>query len=204
MKQYQSAHKGYRSSYSSRKAAQSEPKKNNQKESVVFMAVDEEHMGMHLPYSLSNDMIRGLVKENGGAWCHNFKIWKIPKESYTIIRTEIPRILPEVLIEDLPLFIDRALRPITEKLHIHSINHTLLYDPLDRKILPEDNPLYPKLYEFQRETLRLATRNFGRLMIADEMGVGKTLQSLACALTYERDWPLLIICPSALKNVWRQ
>lgn len=77
--QYQSAHKNYRVAHSSRKSAQSEPKKNNQKESVVFMAVDDENMGMHLPYSLSNDAIRSQVKENGGAWCHNFKIWKIPK-----------------------------------------------------------------------------------------------------------------------------
>ena len=65
------------------------------------------------------------------------------------------------------------------------MNKTLVYDPLDRKILPEDNPLFQKLYEFQKETLRLAIKNFGRLMIADEMGVGKTLQSLACALTYQ-------------------
>ena len=36
------------------------------------------------------------------------------------------------------------------------------------------------------------------------MGVGKTLQSLACAYTYESDWPLLIICPTALKHVWRE
>jgi SWI/SNF-related matrix-associated actin-dependent regulator 1 of chromatin subfamily A len=41
-------------------------------------------------------------------------------------------------------------------------------------------------------------------MIADEMGIGKTLQSLACAYAYESDWPLLIICPSALKHVWRE
>lgn len=108
-----SANKNPRQSYAMRKFAQSESKKNNQKESVVFMAVDDEHMGMHLPYSLSNDVIRNLVKENGGAWCHNFKIWKIPKEAYTIVRTEIPRILPEITIEDLPIFLERALRPMT-------------------------------------------------------------------------------------------
>ena len=98
------------------------------------MAIDEDHMGMHLPYSLSNDLIRNLVKENGGAWCHNFKIWKIPKESYTIVRTEIPRILPDIQIEDLPVFLDRALKPMTEKLFIQSMNKTMNYDPLDRKM----------------------------------------------------------------------
>lgn len=67
-----------------------------------------------------------------------------------MVRTEIPRILPDILIEDLPLFIDRALKPMTEKMHINSINQTMLYDPLDRRILPEDNPLFHKLYDFQK------------------------------------------------------
>ena len=35
------------------------------------------------------------------------------------------------------------------------------------------------------------------------MGVGKSIQGLACALTYMSDWPLLIICPSSLKSVWK-
>ena len=62
MSYYHSGHKNYRMSQSSRKSAHSESKKNNQKESVVFMAVDDENMGMHLPYSLSNDSIRSIVK----------------------------------------------------------------------------------------------------------------------------------------------
>jgi hypothetical protein len=33
-------------------------------------------------------------------------------------------------------------------------------------------------------TLELAIKNFGRLIIGDEMGIGKSLQSLACALIY--------------------
>lgn len=35
------------------------------------------------------------------------------------------------------------------------------------------------------------------------MGIGKSIQGLACALLYQNEWPLLIICPSALKSVWR-
>jgi SNF2 family DNA or RNA helicase len=33
--------------------------------------------------------------------------------------------------------------------------------------------------------------------------VGKSLQSLACNLLYREAFPFLIICPSALKHVWR-
>ena len=51
--------------------------------------------------------------------------------------------------------------------------------------------------------MNLAIWNFGRLLIGDEMGIGKSIQGLACALVYESEWPLLIICPSALKSVWR-
>lgn len=36
------------------------------------------------------------------------------------------------------------------------------------------------------------------------MGVGKTVQSLACSLEYLSDYPMLVICPSALKTVWLQ
>jgi SNF2 family DNA or RNA helicase len=34
------------------------------------------------------------------------------------------------------------------------------------------------------------------------MGTGKTLQALACAMMYEGEWPLLVVCPAALKYVW--
>lgn len=35
------------------------------------------------------------------------------------------------------------------------------------------------------------------------MGVGKTLQALATALVYRKEWPLLIICPSSLRLNWK-
>jgi SNF2 family DNA or RNA helicase len=35
------------------------------------------------------------------------------------------------------------------------------------------------------------------------MGVGKSVQSLACSLMFLESFPILIICPSALKYVWK-
>ena len=35
------------------------------------------------------------------------------------------------------------------------------------------------------------------------MGVGKTVQAIGIALLYKEEWPVLIICPSSLKFVWR-
>lgn len=41
-------------------------------------------------------------------------------------------------------------------------------------------------------------------MLADEMGVGKTIQALGIAYHYRKDWPLLIVCPASLKMNWRK
>ena len=36
------------------------------------------------------------------------------------------------------------------------------------------------------------------------MGTGKTIQAIAIAYCYREEWPLLIICPSSLKYMWRE
>ena len=110
------------------------------------MVIGDESIGLHLPYSLSNDLTKTLVKQNGGVWEPNFKIWKIPKATFTAVRSEVPRILPDADIEDIPLFIDRALKPMPERLKVNETNQIIPYDPLDRRIQSKDNPLYHKLY----------------------------------------------------------
>jgi SWI/SNF-related matrix-associated actin-dependent regulator 1 of chromatin subfamily A len=35
------------------------------------------------------------------------------------------------------------------------------------------------------------------------MGVGKTIQAISLAYLYKKDWPLMVICPSFLRLIWR-
>ncbi len=42
------------------------------------------------------------------------------------------------------------------------------------------------------------------MLLADEMGVGKTIQSLAIMSIYRHEWPFLVICPSSLRLNWQQ
>ena len=44
-------------------------------------------------------------------------------------------------------------------------------------------------------------KRFGRFLLGDEMGVGKTIQALAVACVYKDEWPLVIICPSSLVSI---
>ncbi|KAG5484698.1 hypothetical protein LSCM1_06515 [Leishmania martiniquensis] len=53
----------------------------------------------------------------------------------------------------------------------------------------------------QVEGVKTALRWGGRILFADDMGVGKTMQALATVAALEA-YPLLIVCPSAVKFMW--
>ena len=36
------------------------------------------------------------------------------------------------------------------------------------------------------------------------MGVGKTVQALACCTVFKADWPVMVVCPASLKYNWYQ
>lgn len=75
--------------------------------------------------------------------------------------------------------------------------------------LHEDDPreivlpqcIQATLRNYQLTGIRQGLKFRGRALIADEMGVGKTLQALSLVFTLE-SYPLLIVCPSALKFMW--
>eukprot|EP00850_Spirogloea_muscicola_P002849 SM000011S19027 [mRNA] locus=s11:399749:406722:- [translate_table: standard] len=62
------------------------------------------------------------------------------------------------------------------------------------------------LMPFQREGVLFGLRRGGRCLIADDMGVGKTIQVLAIALaTCFRDLgPLLVVCPASMRLAWAE
>ena len=59
------------------------------------------------------------------------------------------------------------------------------------------------MYGFQKKGIEFGIENNGRCLIADEMGVGKTIQAISIAKIYEDDWPFLIVTPSSLRYNWR-
>lgn len=63
--------------------------------------------------------------------------------------------------------------------------------------------LYSKLKRYQKDGVRYVLEHYGRCLIGDEMGVGKTLQGIWVAKIYDFDWPFLIICPTSLKLNWK-
>lgn len=60
------------------------------------------------------------------------------------------------------------------------------------------------LLPYQHEGVTFGMGRRGRILIGDDMGLGKTLQALALAAQYKEDWPMLVVCPSSLRWVWKE
>lgn len=69
-----------------------------------------------------------------------------------------------------------------------------------------DGQVFPSLHAFQQEGIAFAIQQNGRCLFGDEMGLGKTVQALGTAFHYRNEvgvWPVLIVCPSSLRFVWK-
>lgn len=94
-----------------RKFFKSQPKKESEvAEKIVFSVMNETFMGITISYKLMNDQYRQLIKTAQGTWDPTYKIWKFPKTNYTFLRTEMPLVNPEIIFEDPPDLVDRAVR----------------------------------------------------------------------------------------------
>ncbi len=59
------------------------------------------------------------------------------------------------------------------------------------------------LYQFQKQAVEFLQLKNGRALIADEVGLGKTLEALSWTALHPDKRPVLIVCPATLKLNWR-
>ena len=59
------------------------------------------------------------------------------------------------------------------------------------------------LCAYQRQGIEFVVAKHGRALIADDMGLGKSVQALGAAVCMQ-GWPLLIICPATMRLVWAE
>ncbi|CEM03710.1 unnamed protein product [Vitrella brassicaformis CCMP3155] len=64
-------------------------------------------------------------------------------------------------------------------------------------------PLRSHIRPYQRDGVRFALQHGGRVIFGDELGLGKTLQALVTAAYFHTEWPVLVVCPTAIMFQWR-
>lgn len=69
-------------------------------------------------------------------------------------------------------------------------------------IIPKITGLKYELFQYQKEGLAYIDHFKGRCLIADEQGLGKTIQAIAWAEINDI-FPILVCCPSSLKLNWK-
>eukprot|EP01043_Picozoa_sp_COSAG02_P050350 COSAG02_NODE_5167_length_4576_cov_8.229171_4_plen_545_part_00 len=73
---------------------------------------------------------------------------------------------------------------------------------VQRRISAIPEHIRDELMPHQLAGLQFLLKCDGRALLADGMGLGKTLQAIAMAAAYREEWPLLILAPSGLRANW--
>jgi SWI/SNF-related matrix-associated actin-dependent regulator 1 of chromatin subfamily A len=47
-------------------------------------------------------------------------------------------------------------------------------------------------------------KRHGRIILNDELGMGKRLSAIAAAISFKSEWPLLICCPAIFVHSWKE
>ena len=152
--------------------------------------------------------VKGRLKNAGGVYDKDERIWNISINGYKTFVTSIDDPLFKVVFTPVPNIALLCLEPLnTMTFSMHKRQITLDYsseEPVKEAINRLPVSFKNKLFPFQAQGIAFGIEKKGRILLADEMGIGKTIQAIGIAYIYRSNWPLLIICPASLKLNWRK
>ena len=183
---------------------------------VTFQLIDEKRIDVKLNFYPEPNII-SIFREHQMNYDTEFKEWILPFINYTSLfntlknlgefkLNPIPIHTIDIMFEKEKLEQIKFLNQIGTGSKSKRVMFTIDYKE-DCQHLPKLNDLpkglFNSLYRFQKQGIIFGIKKFSRLLIADEMGVGKTVQAIGLSSLYQKDWPVLVICPSSLKFAWR-
>lgn len=143
----------------------------------------------------------------GSSYAAGEQLWKFPLSQYEHLCKPGPTaglvllfILVEMLGPSAPSSEDRIPKAVLD-LFSHLPGDANYSFRLDSTI---DSFLLDSLYPFQREGIQMALARHGKVILADDMGLGKSIQALGIAAYYKLEWPLLIITPASMVASWNE
>ena len=205
------------------------PKDKNfiKKNKIGFQLIEQEKVEINPNFFMPPQIVT-LIKKNNAIYNGSSKAYQIPFKNYSILYKEIEKLInseeykkiiefKNIVLEPIPLLplevaskakdlqIMKFRQTITQSNNKKSTTQvTLDFSKDESKSLDSlPNQFLSTLYEFQKDGINFGIQRKGRFLLADEMGVGKSIQAIGVSLIFKENWPVLIICPSSLKLVWR-
>jgi len=183
---------------------------------INFQLVDEKRVDVKLSFYPEPNVI-SIFREHQMVYDKEIEEWILPFTNYTSVfnalmnlgefkLNPIPVNTIDIMFEKEKLEQLKFLNQPDSNSKTKKLTYIIDYSQ-DCQQSPKLNDL-PKnllkaLYRFQKQGIIFGIKKFSRLLIADEMGVGKTVQAIGLSSLYQKDWPVLVICPSSLKFAWR-
>ena len=183
---------------------------------VSFQLIEEKRVDVKLNFFPESNII-SIFREHQMVYDNQINEWILPFSNYISLFNSlmnlgefklnpIPANTIDIIFEKEKLEQIKFLNQVNNDSKSKKVMMTIDYKE-DCMHMPRLNDL-PKgllksLYRFQKQGIIFGIKKFSRLLIADEMGVGKTVQAIGLSSLYQKDWPVLVICPSSLKFAWR-
>ena len=180
------------------------------KTGIHFQIISDINVSIEIvPEELLTNEVKKIILKYKGVFDTSMKLWLIPYVNYELIYSELFQIeslrnkLHKVGSIAQEFYQNKSLQKliIRRKKNDEILDYTVDTKERNPNDLPEK--IRKSLYNFQMEGIKFGINHHCRFLLADEMGVGKTLQAISLAYIYRESWPVLVVCPGSMKYNWK-
>ena len=175
------------------------------KSGIHFQIISDFNVSIEIvPDELLTEEVKSLILKYKGIYDESLKLWVLPYVNYEPLYKELSQIeginykLRKIGSIAQEFFDNKNLTKliIKRKKEDEIIDYT--NDVRERKVEQLPQKIQNTLYDFQIEGINFGIEHHCRFLLADEMGVGKTIQAISLAYIYRDSWPVLIVCPGSM------
>ena len=180
------------------------------KTGIHFQIISDINVSIEIvPEELLTNDVKQIILKYKGVFDTSMKLWLIPYVNYELIYSELFQIeslrnkLHKVGSIAQEFYQNKSVQKliIRRKKNDEILDYTVDTKERNPNDLPEK--IRKSLYNFQMEGIKFGINHHCRFLLADEMGVGKTLQAISLAYIYRESWPVLVVCPGSMKYNWK-
>ena len=180
------------------------------KNGIHFQIISDYNVSIEIvPEDILDSKIQSLLDKYKAVFDPSMKLWILPYVNYLPLYSDLIDLknfrykiykvgsIAKKCYENKTLTKLEIKRKIKEEI----IDYTKDNKERDLDTLPKS--LKNALYDFQFDGVKFGVEHHCRFLLADEMGVGKTIQAISLCYLYREDWPVLIVCPGSMKYLWK-